>query len=82
MCLTQDLGIKLTALIVLTLIRYSSYLLLSTFKGEMRMENFATHVSLFASTVLETIWAVGVSYMVGTSLFPIVHKIQTELPAT
>ncbi|MFT0562241.1 hypothetical protein [Bacillus cereus] len=43
------------------------------------MENITYHVSLIATSVLETIWAVGVSYLVGMSLSPIVHKEILEI---
>jgi hypothetical protein len=69
----------LTAFIVLTLLRYLSYQLVSSLKGEMRMKTFAYHVSFFSSSVLETLWAVGVSLLVGISLSPIVHK-KTSCP--
>ncbi|HHY2653058.1 MULTISPECIES: hypothetical protein [Bacillus] len=43
------------------------------------MRNITYHVSLTSASVLETIWAVGVSYLVGTSLSPIVHKWIQEI---
>lgn len=73
-CYTQDLGIILVALFAMSVARYVSYLLVTNCKGEIHMKNMYYQVGLYASSVLETLWAVGVSFLVGISLSPIIHK--------
>jgi hypothetical protein len=73
---THAILIASLTLIILTVIRSTSYKLTSKeLKGEMSMRNkIKNNIKLFVASLLETIWAMAISAVVGISLSPIVHK--------
>lgn len=77
-CLTQDLCVLPIALLVvvcLGLIRFLSLKLIPyKAKGEMPIKKWVLNMRQLLSALTETVWAMLVSYTVGTSLSPIVHK--------
>ena len=49
--------------------------LVVSMKGEMSMKLTKAKVAIYFASLLETLWAMLVSYVVGTSLSPIAHKL-------
>jgi len=79
-CFTQGSRTILIASLIASafgILRFVSYKFTSpSLKGEMPMRKKVFHnVKLLTAATLESIWAMLVSYAVGTSLSPIVHKL-------